>query len=342
MNPDQAQASELVFLAYQALLKGDRNSARRYAARAAALAPRLEEPWLILASIANPQASLEYLKHALTINPHNQNARQGMRWAIHRLRASQGPTPPGKTVGISKPDVQVHEAQTKSIPTYIPFVLAVCLLLATLYLWLGSPQISLAFLATEAAPVALVDYTKATRTPTNTPTQTSTPTSTPTPTSTNTPTDTPTSTPTETPTATATEPPPSPEPPPDFPGLPAGVGKHERWIEVNLTNQTAAAYQGKELVRSFIVSTGTWQHPTVTGIYRIYVKYKYADMAGPDYYLPDVPNVMYFYKGYGLHGTYWHNNFGTPMSHGCVNFTIEDSAWLFDFASLGTVVFIHY
>jgi lipoprotein-anchoring transpeptidase ErfK/SrfK len=65
-------------------------------------------------------------------------------------------------------------------------------------------------------------------------------------------------------------------------------------------------------------------------------------MAGPGYYLPNVPYVMYFFQGYGIHGTYWHNNFGTPMSHGCVNLTIEDSAWIFDFASVGTVVFVHY
>jgi lipoprotein-anchoring transpeptidase ErfK/SrfK len=65
-------------------------------------------------------------------------------------------------------------------------------------------------------------------------------------------------------------------------------------------------------------------------------------MAGPGYYLPNVPYVMYFYEGYGLHGTYWHNNFGHPMSHGCVNFTIEDAGWLFDFASVGTVVNLHY
>ena len=89
------------------------------------------------------------------------------------------------------------------------------------------------------------------------------------------------------------------------------------------------------------MSTGTWQYPTVTGQYRVYVKYRYADMAGPGYYLADVPNVMYFYKGYGLHGTYWHNNFGTPMSHGCVNLTIPDSQWLFDFASVGTLVNVH-
>ncbi|RPI34966.1 MAG: L,D-transpeptidase [Chloroflexota bacterium] len=106
--------------------------------------------------------------------------------------------------------------------------------------------------------------------------------------------------------------------------------------------QTAYAYRGSELVNSFVVSTGTWEHPTVTGTYNIYVMYRYADMAGPGYYLPDVPYVMYFYKGYGLHGTYWHNNFGTPMSHGCINFTIDDAGWVFDFVSIGTVVNIHY
>ena len=77
--------------------------------------------------------------------------------------------------------------------------------------------------------------------------------------------------------------------------------------------------QGDTLVRTFLVSTGTWLHPTVTGTFYIYVKYRFANMAGPGYYLPNVPYVMYFYKGYGLHGTYWHHNFGHPMSHGCVN-----------------------
>ena len=194
--------------------------------------------------------------------------------------------------------------------------------------------------------ISQVDVVKITRTPTATPTYTPTPTFTPTPTPTETP--TPTNTPTETPTATATftQVPTNPPPPPaaasNFPGLPEGVSKGERWIAVNLTNQTASAYEGKNLIQTFVVSTGTWIHPTVTGTFRIYVKYRYADMAGPGYYLADVPFVMYYYKGYGLHGTYWHNNFGTPMSHGCVNFTIPNSGWIYDFASIGTVVYVHY
>ncbi len=116
----------------------------------------------------------------------------------------------------------------------------------------------------------------------------------------------------------------------------------ERWIDVNLSEQRVYAYEGDTVVNSFIVSTGTWQTPTVTGKYKIWIKLRSAKMSGPGYYLPDVPFIMYFYKGYGLHGTYWHNNFGTPMSRGCVNLTIPDAEWLYGFASVGTVVNVHY
>jgi LysM repeat protein len=112
----------------------------------------------------------------------------------------------------------------------------------------------------------------------------------------------------------------------------------ERWIQVDLATQTLHAFEGDQLVRSFVVSTGTTRYPTVTGQYEIWIKLRTDDMKGPGYYLKDVPYVMYFYKGYGLHGTFWHNNFGTPMSHGCVNLAVEDAAWLFEFASIGTVV----
>jgi hypothetical protein len=119
-------------------------------------------------------------------------------------------------------------------------------------------------------------------------------------------------------------------------------GNGVRWIDVDLTNQSVYAYEGDVVVNSFIVSTGTWLTPTVTGQYKIYVKYRSAKMSGPGYYLPNVPYIMYFYKGYGLHGTYWHNNFGTPMSHGCVNLRTDDAAWLYDWASVGTLVNVHH
>jgi lipoprotein-anchoring transpeptidase ErfK/SrfK len=126
--------------------------------------------------------------------------------------------------------------------------------------------------------------------------------------------------------------------------LPAAAtnGSGTRWIDVDLTNQMVYAYEGDTVVNSFLVSTGTWLHPTVVGQYNIYVKYRSAPMSGPGYYLPDVPYIMYFYGDYGLHGTYWHHNFGTPMSHGCVNLRTDQAAWLYSWASVGTLVNIHY
>jgi len=171
---------------------------------------------------------------------------------------------------------------------------------------------------------------------TETPTASSTPTPTETPSITPTEEATPTPLPTDTaiPTRNApTRAPPQAQNP--------GVGG-ERWIDVDLTQQMVYAYEGDTLIRSFVVSTGTWRTPTVTGQYRIYIKYRYKDMSGPGYYLKNVPYAMFFYKGYAIHGTYWHNNFGTPMSHGCVNLTISDSEWLYNFASVGTLVNVHY
>jgi len=124
--------------------------------------------------------------------------------------------------------------------------------------------------------------------------------------------------------------------------VPVSGNGGEHWIDVNLSEQRVYAYEGDTVVNSFIVSTGTWQTPTVTGKYNIWIKLRSTTMTGPGYYLPNVPYTMYFYKGYGLHGTYWHNNFGTPMSHGCVNLSIPDAEWLYNFSSVGTLVNVHY
>jgi lipoprotein-anchoring transpeptidase ErfK/SrfK len=180
---------------------------------------------------------------------------------------------------------------------------------------------------TQPLPAALGVLPKPTYTPTPTATFTPTPTNTLTPTPTN------TIQPTETSLPTLTYIPPTVV-------IPGAGG--ERWIDVNLSQQMVYAYEGNNVVNSFLVSTGTWLHPTVTGQYYIYVKYLYTDMSGPGYYLPDVPYTMYFYSGYALHGTYWHHNFGVPMSHGCINLSIPDAGWLFNWASVGTLVNIHY
>lgn len=114
-----------------------------------------------------------------------------------------------------------------------------------------------------------------------------------------------------------------------------------RWIDVDLANQMVYAYEDDEIIREFLISSGTSAHPTVKGQFHIYLKYRYDDMVGPGYNLKDVPWTMYFYKGYGLHGTYWHSNFGTPMSHGCVNMRTDDAEWLYEFAPMGTLVNVH-
>ncbi len=110
----------------------------------------------------------------------------------------------------------------------------------------------------------------------------------------------------------------------------------ERWIRVDLSEQILVAYEGKKPVRAFVISSGLPGTPTVTGEFRIITKVSEQTMSGGSgayaYYLPGVKWVQYFYRDYGFHGTYWHNNFGNPMSHGCINMTNADAKWLFDWA----------
>jgi LysM repeat protein len=120
-----------------------------------------------------------------------------------------------------------------------------------------------------------------------------------------------------------------------------GGGGGGKWIDVDLSSQTTRAYQGNTVVRSMVVSTGIARYPTPTGRFRIYAKYRSTTMSGPGYYLTGVPHTMYFYRGYALHGTYWHNNFGHPMSHGCINLTNKDARFLYNWASYGTPVVVH-
>ncbi|MEK7182665.1 MAG: L,D-transpeptidase, partial [Patescibacteria group bacterium] len=102
-----------------------------------------------------------------------------------------------------------------------------------------------------------------------------------------------------------------------------GESADSRWIEVDLSEQKLRAWDGSELFLETLVSTGLPWSPTPTGEFRIWIKLRATKMEGGSgkyyYYLPNVPYVMYFNKGYGLHGTYWHNDFGKPHSHGCVN-----------------------
>src|SRR5581483_11911348 len=128
-------------------------------------------------------------------------------------------------------------------------------------------------------------------------------------------------------------------------GVPPGPnppGDSGKLIVVILREQRVYAYENGQLVRNVLVSIGLPATPTVQGDFKIYVKYTAQLMTGPGYYLPGVPWVMYFYQGYSFHGTYWHNNFGRPMSHGCVNMPTEEALWLFKWAEVGTSVQVRW
>lgn len=114
-------------------------------------------------------------------------------------------------------------------------------------------------------------------------------------------------------------------------------------VVVDLSDSRVYAYQDGLLLRDVLVSTGLPATPTVVGDFKVYAKYPAQTMSGPGYYLPDVPWVMYFYQGYSLHGTYWHSNWGNPMSHGCVNMPTPEADWLFNnFVDIGTPVHVQY
>jgi hypothetical protein len=148
--------------------------------------------------------------------------------------------------------------------------------------------------------------------------------------------------------------------------MPAWGKRGERWLDVNLSKQTLVAYDGERPVFATLVSSGEAglddaEKTTATkrGIFRIHTKHvsttMSSDEVGEEFELRDVPYVQYFEQGYALHGAYWHDRFGTPKSHGCLNLSPEDARRLFFFtepalplgwhgvmkALTGTVVFIH-
>lgn len=126
----------------------------------------------------------------------------------------------------------------------------------------------------------------------------------------------------------------------------------EKHIYVDLSTQTLYAYQGDTLVMKTLISSGKW-HPTPTGDFHIWVKLRATRMTGGSgddaYDLPNVPYTMFFYNdeyskdaGFSLHGAYWHNNFGHPMSHGCVNMRIIDAQALYNWVDPQTTGYTTY
>lgn len=127
-----------------------------------------------------------------------------------------------------------------------------------------------------------------------------------------------------------------------------GIYTTDKLITVDIGSQMLFAWEGGKILHQTKVSTGMRLTPTVKGSFKIYVKYPLKDMKGPSpykyiypkgsYHLKNVPHIMYFYQGYGIHGAYWHHNFGRVASHGCVNVPLASAEWLFNWASVGTRV----
>jgi hypothetical protein len=139
-----------------------------------------------------------------------------------------------------------------------------------------------------------------------------------------------------------------------------------RWIDVSILRQALVAYEGSTPVYVTLVSTGAdglgdpeKTHSTIQGTFLVHTKHVTVTMdgdeRGDEFDFSDVPFVQYFTQGYALHGTYWHDDFGRPRSHGCVNLSPIDAAWLFRWttpevpegwhaalsARRGTVVYVH-
>ncbi|MCA9877176.1 MAG: L,D-transpeptidase [Thermomicrobiales bacterium] len=114
----------------------------------------------------------------------------------------------------------------------------------------------------------------------------------------------------------------------------------ERWVMINLTLQYLWAYQGDTVLWQGYISSGRAGFQTPPGEFHVLSKLPSQTMEGVlggEYYnVPDVPDVMYFTEGgHALHGTYWHNNFGTPMSHGCINLPMDVADWMYQWAPMG-------
>jgi lipoprotein-anchoring transpeptidase ErfK/SrfK len=327
----------------QAAQKGQRSRAARVFAAVLEVDPGHTQAWLERAAVtADPQEAMSCLARAVALDPRNQEARQ----AWQSLRDAS------RTTGDGEPSAGPSRAQAarsgggRQPPVGLGWLILGLVVLSgfvALGAWSDAPRMVMAALMTSPTPTPTSTSTPTTTptpsaTPTPTPTKTSTPTPTPTPTptatATSTPTPTATATSTPTPTATATS---SPTPT----RVPEDQSSSGKWIEIDLSEQRLYAHVGQKAVFTARVSTGISRYPTPTGRFRIYAKYRSTRMRGPGYDLPNVPYTMYFYRGYALHGAYWHSNFGRPMSHGCVNLRTSDAKWLYEWAPRGTLVVIH-
>lgn len=118
-----------------------------------------------------------------------------------------------------------------------------------------------------------------------------------------------------------------------------------RWINVDLAEQSLAVYENGQIVFATVIASGLKPFWTRPGLFQIYEKKLTENMRTSDltdyYYLDNVPWTMYFDKARALHGAYWRTRFGYPQSHGCINLSAGDSHWLYNWANVGDYVYVH-
>ncbi|MEW5985718.1 MAG: L,D-transpeptidase, partial [Chloroflexota bacterium] len=120
---------------------------------------------------------------------------------------------------------------------------------------------------------------------------------------------------------------------------PLGVGPHEFWVEVDLYEQSFAAYEGDRMVYAGLVSSGLNRWPTHEGLFQVWSRHLEVKMSGAEgkedyYFIEDVPHTMFFDEDIALHGAYWHDWFGFKHSHGCVNMPPRDAEWVYNWSAV--------
>ena len=121
-----------------------------------------------------------------------------------------------------------------------------------------------------------------------------------------------------------------------------------RWIDVDLTEQNLVVYTEGKPVFATLISTGLEQGWTAAGVFTIYNQTEVYDLYSPDpqvignYYLEDVPWILFYESSWAIHGAYWHDSFGLPNSHGCVNMSMTDAGWLYNWAQPSDYVFLFW
>ena len=359
MTPNPISVNQAIQKANQAFHHGDKAAARQWAQMAVALAPHDEDSWLILAAVSTPQASVEYIKQALTINPESERALRGLRWAQDRLArlAPVTPQPPPKaeipellaatqpTSTSGKPKAIIRKSSglwMTVLPVILLALVFVALLVATL--WPGNVSRALAVIRSETtfvpvpSVIAAASQTKsgpdwsvaAIVKPTYTlpATATNIPTATPTP----------TALPTDAPVVESTTAPAEP------------VADNGKYILVSISEQHLYAYQDNQLVYSFIASTGM-HNATRTGVFHVLDKIPNAYGSTWDLWMPNWMGI--YYAGTlenGIHALpilsngvqLWGGYLGTPISYGCVVIGVEEAQLLYNWADVGTTVEIKY